>query len=73
MSESALLWMVARYPNPAALARRSSSAARAGLVRLERAGLVRHAGGLYRLTRAGRSELELERALLGVLARSVAG
>jgi len=64
MSEAMVLFLVARYPHPDALARRAPSASCfPGLARLQAAGLVAKRGGLYRLTRRGRSELELERAL----------
>ena len=70
MSEARLLWLVSRYPNVTALARR----ARDGSVftvlrRLEANGLVTRRKGLYRLTRRGRNELELTAALARVIAR----
>jgi hypothetical protein len=64
MSEAMVLLLVARYPHPKALARRApSSSCFPGLARLQAAGLVAKRGGVYRLTRRGRSELELGRAL----------
>jgi hypothetical protein len=70
MSETRLLALVTRHPHPAALAR----AARGGalfpaLRRLEERGLVTRRGGLYRLTRRGRDELSMSRAIVHLLAR----
>ena len=64
MSEARLLSLVERYPHPTALARRlRDGSAFAGLRRLEAHGLLTRRRGLYLLTRSGRSELALLRAL----------
>ncbi len=74
MSESALLALVAAHPHPRALARRAGEAPLfTGLRRLERAGLVSRRRGLYRITRRGRDELALERALSVRVTRALAG
>jgi len=72
MSEGALLSLVSRHPHPVALARIARGPAFPLLARLERAGLVSRRGGLYRLTRRGRAELELQRALRRVTLRALA-
>ena len=69
MSQARLLLMVARYPNPRALARRiRNDSLFVGLHRLEAGGLIRRERGLYRLTRRGRGELAFFRALFRLVA-----
>jgi DNA-binding PadR family transcriptional regulator len=64
MSEGALLSLVARYPHPIALARHARDGTMfVALRRLEARELVTRRRGLYRLTRRGRHELALARAL----------
>ena len=64
MSEARLLSLVERYPHPAALARRVRDASLfVGLRRLEARGFLTRRRGQYRLTRTGRNELALLRAL----------
>jgi hypothetical protein len=63
MSEARLLFMVDRYPQPVALARRVGAQLFPALRRLEADGLVTTDRGLYRVTRRGRSELALACAL----------
>jgi DNA-binding PadR family transcriptional regulator len=64
MSEARLLWLVKRYPHRAALARRvRDGRAFVVLGRLEARGLVTRRNDVYRLTRRGRNELELTRAV----------
>jgi DNA-binding PadR family transcriptional regulator len=71
MSEARLLALVARYPDPTALARRARSGSIfPALHRLEARGLVRRQRGAYRLTRSGRDELALTRALARLVARA---
>jgi len=70
MSETGLLVLVSRYPHQAALARRAGAMLFPELERLRREGLVTGRGGRYRLTRRGRSELELRRALGRAIARA---
>ncbi len=70
MSEARLLALVARFPQTAALARGGGGALFPALRSLEEAGLVARGRGSYRLTRRGRSELALERALARVVARA---
>jgi len=70
MSEARVLALVSRYPHRAALARHAKDGAVFGaLGSLERHGLVRRHGGHFRLTRRGRSELELGRAIAQLVAR----
>jgi len=70
MSEARLLWLVSRYPHVTALARLArDGSAFTVLRRLEANGLVTRRKGLYRLTRRGRSELELTVALARLIAR----
>jgi Mn-dependent DtxR family transcriptional regulator len=70
MSEARLLMLVARYPHPTALARRlGNGQAWATLRSLERRGLVWRGSGRYGLTRQGRDELALARALARLLQR----
>ena len=70
MSEARLLVLVSAYPHPTALARHAKDGAVFGtLGALERRGLVRRDRGQYRLTRRGRSELALGRAIAQLLAR----
>jgi DNA-binding PadR family transcriptional regulator len=69
MSEARLLWLVARYPHRAALARRvRDGSVFDGLRRLEARGCLRRQRDQYRLTRAGRDELALTLALLRLVA-----
>jgi DNA-binding PadR family transcriptional regulator len=71
MSEARLLWFVLRYPHPTALARHvRDGRVFAALRRLEAHGLVVRRRGLYRLTRRGREELSMTRALARLLART---
>jgi DNA-binding PadR family transcriptional regulator len=64
MSEARLLSLVQRYPHPTALARHArDGSVFAALCRLEARGLVRRRRTQYRLTRRGRHELALTRAL----------
>ena len=64
MSEWQLLSWVRRHPDPAALARRvQADALFQGLRRLRARGLVTRRRGLYRLTKRGLHEYELQRAL----------
>jgi DNA-binding PadR family transcriptional regulator len=64
MSEAGLLWLVKRYPHRTALARRLRDGyAFVLLGRLEARGLVTRRDDVYRLTRRGRNELELTRAV----------
>ena len=68
MSEARLLSMVARYPECRALARRvPDGSAFVVLRRLEARGLVSRRDGLYRLTRRGRHELDIARAVAGLV------
>jgi DNA-binding PadR family transcriptional regulator len=65
MSEVRLLWLVARYPHRAALARRVRDGSMFDVLRrLEARGWVRRQRDQYRLTRAGRDELAMAAALL---------
>ena len=70
MADARLLALVARCPQPAALARRTGATPFAALGSLEEAGLVVRASGTYRLTHRGRSELAFARALARVIARA---
>ena len=64
MTEAALLSLLLRYPDPAAIARRvNASTLHEGIRRLERAGLLTRGGASYRVTARGRGALELQRAL----------
>jgi len=72
MSEARLLSVVHRYPHPTALARHVRDGRVFGaLRRLEERGLVTRRRGQYRLTRRGRDELAMSRALTRLLARTV--
>jgi DNA-binding PadR family transcriptional regulator len=67
MPELAVLALVSRYSHPAALARRARSAVFfPTLRRLERQGLVTGHRDVYRLTRLGKHELELQLALRSI-------
>ena len=71
MSEARLLWLVSRYPHRTALARRARDGSAFVLLRrLEARGLVMRRNDAYRLTRRGRHELELTRALVRLVAVS---
>jgi hypothetical protein len=73
MSEARVLSLVARYPNPAALARRAGGADVFDAIRrLQTNGLVYRRGGVYRLTRAGAREHALDRAVGRLVARAAA-
>ena len=72
MSEARLLSVVHRYPHPTALARHVRDGRVFGALRgLEERGLVTRRRGHYRLTRRGRDELAMSRALTRLLARTV--
>jgi DNA-binding PadR family transcriptional regulator len=65
MSEAMVLSLVERSPHHVALARRARDGSLFGaLHRLEAQGLVRRQRDHYRLTRRGRDELAMTRALL---------
>jgi DNA-binding PadR family transcriptional regulator len=69
MSEAQLLSFVERYPHPTALARRVRDASLfPGLSRLEAHGYLSRRCGRYHLTRRGRDELALLRALVRLAA-----
>lgn len=71
MSEARLLWSVQRYPHPTALARHVRDGSVFGaLRRMEARGLVRRKRGEYRLTKRGRDELAMTRALARLVARA---
>jgi DNA-binding MarR family transcriptional regulator len=71
MSEARLLALLSRYPHPTALARHVHDGAVLSAVRsLERRGFVRRHRGVYRLTRRGRNELAMTRALARLIARA---
>ena len=64
MTEARLLSLVSRYPHATALLRHARDrSVFTGLRRLERMGLVWRRDDQYRLTRSGRSELALTRAV----------
>jgi hypothetical protein len=72
VSETDVLVLVVRYPDPVALARHSRDDRLFQVLRrLERTGLVRRRRGLYRLTDRGRRELALTRALTRFVARAL--
>jgi hypothetical protein len=69
MSEVRLLSLVARYPHPVALGRHiDEGGGFTALHRVQRRGLVVRRGGLYRLTRRGRDELWMARAVARLVA-----
>jgi DNA-binding PadR family transcriptional regulator len=71
MSEARLLSLVLRYPHRTALARHApDGSVFEALRRLEARGLVRRQRSLYRLTRLGRDELALARAVTRLIARA---
>jgi DNA-binding IclR family transcriptional regulator len=71
MSQTRLLALVARYPHLTALARNTRcEAVYPGLRTLERRGFVRRDRDQYRLTRRGRDELAMARAIARLLRRS---
>lgn len=71
MNEARLLALVTRHPHPVALARRLGAASAFGaLHRLEERGLVARRRDLYRLTRRGRHELWMARAIAQLVARA---
>lgn len=64
MSEARALLLVAAYPHPTALARRTRDGGLfATLRRLEARGYVRRRSGVYRLTRRGQKELSMTLAI----------
>jgi len=70
MSEARLLAYVLRYPDRVALARRlRDGRAFDSIRRLESRGLVTRRRDQYRLTRRGRDELAIARAVARLLAR----
>jgi len=72
MSELWVLSLVERYPHRSALARRiRDGSAFAALRRLEALGLLRSRRDHYRLTRRGRDELAMCRALLRLVTAEV--
>ena len=72
MSEARLLALLSQYPHPAALARQIRDPAVFPALRsLECRGFVSRCRGLYRLTRAGRSELEMSVCRTARRARSL--
>jgi hypothetical protein len=74
MSECAALSLVARYPDPSALARNARDrSVFVTLRRLERRGLVRRRGGHYLLTGRGRDELVVMRGLMRLVVRARGG
>ena len=71
MLQARLLWLVLQYPHPTALARRVRSGSLfASLARLEACGFVRRQRGEYKLTRRGRDELAMTRALARLMVRT---
>ena len=63
--------MIERYPHPSALFRQARGGSIfAALQRLETTGLVRRREDRYRLTRQGRNELAINRALLRLITRA---
>ena len=71
MSEAWVLSLVERYAHPRALARRARGGALfATLRRLESQGLVRLHDDRYRLTRRGRNELAMTRAVIRIVLRA---
>jgi DNA-binding PadR family transcriptional regulator len=73
VNEAWLLSLVARHPHPRDLARRARLGAVFPALRdLERRGLVIRRRGLYRLTRRGRHELWMARAVSRLLRRQPA-
>jgi DNA-binding PadR family transcriptional regulator len=71
MSEVRLLALVSRYPHPTALARKVQDGALFVALRsLERRGFLRRHRGQYRLTRRGRDELAMARAIARLVARA---
>ncbi len=71
MSDARLLLLVARYPHPVALARRVRDGSLfPALRRLEERGMLSRRKGQYRLTRRGREELAMTRALFRLVTRT---
>jgi DNA-binding PadR family transcriptional regulator len=71
MSEAWALFLVARYPDPIALARRARDGSVFPALRhLEAHGYVRRQQGLYRLTRQGWDELAMTCALMRLATRA---
>jgi hypothetical protein len=70
MSETRVLFLVAQSPHPVAIARRARDSSLFPVLRgLESRGLLYHRQGLYRLTRRGRDELAMTRALIRLSSR----
>jgi len=70
MSEARVLFLVERYPHPTALARRARDGSVFSILRrLEAHGLLRRQDDRYRLTRRGRDELAMTRALIRLVTR----
>jgi Mn-dependent DtxR family transcriptional regulator len=71
MSEARLLSVVTRYPHPTALARHvRDGSVFVSLCRLEARGLLTRRQGHYRLTRRGKDELAMTRALVHLITRT---
>jgi hypothetical protein len=71
MSEARLLCMLTRYPHRTALARRACDGSIFPMLRrLEARGLVTRRDDVYRITRRGRHELDMNHAVAAVIARS---
>jgi DNA-binding PadR family transcriptional regulator len=71
MYEARVLSLVAQHPHPVALARQLRGGSLfTSLRRLEELGFVVRRRGLYRLTRRGREELSMTRALARLVARA---
>ena len=70
MSEARVLFLVAQYSHPVALARHArDSSVFPALRRLEARGFLWREQGQYRLTRRGRVELVIARALIRLAPR----
>ncbi len=68
MGQLRILALVRRHPHPANLARTApGDATFTALQQLESHGLITRRHGLYRLTRQGRSELDMSQAIAGLL------
>jgi DNA-binding PadR family transcriptional regulator len=71
MVETRLLALVLRNPHPVALARKVRDGSLFPALRqLEARGLLMRRRGLYRLTRRGRRELSMSRAVAHLIART---
>jgi hypothetical protein len=70
MSETRVLFLVAQYSHPVALARHARDSSVFGALRhLEAGGFLWREHGQYRLTRRGRGELAIARALIRLAPR----